>query len=275
MQVMDISYPMSPTLRYEIDTPGSARSVAVSGDHAFLVDSAGLRVIDMTTLPPQIVGNVDAPGVDVAVSGGHACVAGSGLAVIDVTDPTNPQIAGSVSTQGAAVSVDVSGSHAFVTDALGLRVIDLTDPAAPRIIGGADAVDWSGPWGVTVTNEIVIVADGQSGLQILPVQCEEPTDVPPESPPTAACLLPSYPNPFNPSTTIAFEVATGGAARLRVFDLAGRQVASLVDGVVPAGRHEVVWRGRDAQGRVMPSGTYIVRLETGSSVEAKKVMLVR
>jgi hypothetical protein len=84
-----------------------------------------------------------------------------------------------------------------------------------------------------------------------------------------------FPNPFNPRATIAFDLAEPQLARLTVHTIGGEKVATLVDGVRAAGRHEVVWDGCDARGRAMPSGTYIVRLETARGVEATKVTLAR
>ena len=68
---------------------------------------------------------------------------------------------------------------------------------------------------------------------------------------------------------------TAGPVRLQIFDLAGLLVATLLDEAGPADCHEVTWNGRDSQGRALPSGPYIVRLETEDRVEARKVMLVR
>ena len=84
------------------------------------------------------------------------------------------------------------------------------------------------------------------------------------------------PNPFNPTTTVAFELPTQNAVSLHVFDLQGRLVRTLLSGeVVPQGRHEAVWDGRDASGRQAASGTYFFRLETGGQVETKRAVLVK
>jgi flagellar hook assembly protein FlgD len=84
-----------------------------------------------------------------------------------------------------------------------------------------------------------------------------------------------YPNPFNPQVTIRYDLPRTQLVQLRVYTLAGERVATLVQEVMPAGRHEVVWNGRDSQGREMSSGSYLVRLETDSGVEGQKLMLVR
>jgi flagellar hook assembly protein FlgD len=69
------------------------------------------------------------------------------------------------------------------------------------------------------------------------------------------------PNPFNPRTTIAFDLPQPGRARLQIFDVRGRRLRGLVDGVLPAGTHRVVWDGRLDNGLPAASGTYLYRLD--------------
>ncbi len=72
-------------------------------------------------------------------------------------------------------------------------------------------------------------------------------------------LLGSHPNPFNPSTTLVFELAAAGPARLDIYSVKGRRLRGLLDGRLEAGRHELQWDGRDDAGRRLPSGVYLVR----------------
>ncbi len=87
-------------------------------------------------------------------------------------------------------------------------------------------------------------------------------------------LHPNVPNPFNPSTRIAFELAASGSVVLDVVDLAGRRVRTLVDGVRGAGLHGVRWDGRDAAGRAVASGTYLLRLRAEGATITRKATLV-
>ena len=79
-----------------------------------------------------------------------------------------------------------------------------------------------------------------------------------------------YPNPFNPSTTIQYEMAEPAYTRLTVFDVFGRTVRELVAGQLPAGRHSVVWDARNQS-----SGVYFYRLETEDFVETKSMFLAK
>lgn len=88
-------------------------------------------------------------------------------------------------------------------------------------------------------------------------------------------LMQNFPNPFNPVTTITFTLEHPGFARLRVFDIQGRVVSTLVRGALTAGLHTAVWGGLDGKGRPAPSGVYFCRLESGRSTESRKMVLAR
>jgi hypothetical protein len=93
--------------------------------------------------------------------------------------------------------------------------------------------------------------------------------------PTALRLHPCRPNPFNPRTTIKFDLPEAESVRLAVFDLAGRLVRMLVDENRSPGTYEVAWDGRDTEGREVGSGTYLARLEAGGNVEVMRMALLR
>jgi hypothetical protein len=83
-------------------------------------------------------------------------------------------------------------------------------------------------------------------------------------------LRQNYPNPFNPSTTIGFSLKTGGLVSLKIYNLLGSEVATLVSARLSPGLHEVTW---NAQG--LPSGVYYCRLLSGDDVEIRKLVLLR
>jgi len=83
-------------------------------------------------------------------------------------------------------------------------------------------------------------------------------------------LSANYPNPFNPTTKIRYELPKRTKVRLRIYDLLSREVATLVDQEKPAGSYEVRW---DASG--FASGVYFYRLQAGGFVETKKLVLLK
>ncbi len=84
-----------------------------------------------------------------------------------------------------------------------------------------------------------------------------------------------YPNPFNPATQVPYHLQSAGSARLCVYDLGGRLVRVLVDEAQGQGPHEVTWNGRDARGRLQPSGVYYFRLQTEQGVSMQKGLLLK
>jgi subtilisin-like proprotein convertase family protein len=93
--------------------------------------------------------------------------------------------------------------------------------------------------------------------------------------PVLTTLGPNVPNPFNPRTEISFHLAHSGQTQLSIFDVRGMLVRRLLDENLPAGPHGVVWDGLDRTGRAVSSGTYFYRLESGSEVLARKMLLIR
>jgi flagellar hook assembly protein FlgD len=94
------------------------------------------------------------------------------------------------------------------------------------------------------------------------------------TPPLTFRLHQNAPNPFRPATTIRFDLPRRGPVSLRVYDVAGRLVRSLVDGSpLEAGRHEAVWDGRNESGRSVGAGLYFYRLQAGSLSETRRMVL--
>ena len=96
--------------------------------------------------------------------------------------------------------------------------------------------------------------------------------------PKSLQLFQSFPNPFNPSTTLSFAIPTqmqGAPVRLEILDLLGRTVRCLIESPIEPGFHTFPWDGRDDGGRAVASGLYIVRLRAGQQVRSEKVIRIR
>jgi len=90
-----------------------------------------------------------------------------------------------------------------------------------------------------------------------------------------ALITSNYPNPFNPSTTIEYYVPAKGKAILQVFNLRGQLVDTLIDGSIDKGAHKIIWNGCDSTGRKASSGIYFLRLSTSSSVDTRKMLMIK
>jgi hypothetical protein len=88
--------------------------------------------------------------------------------------------------------------------------------------------------------------------------------------PTEYALYQNYPNPFNPATIIEFALPKASFVTLKIYDLLGNEVATLVAEKLPVGKHQRVW---EAKG--LASGVYLYRLEAGEFVQTKKLILLR
>jgi hypothetical protein len=100
-------------------------------------------------------------------------------------------------------------------------------------------------------------------------------EVTPVADPGFASLEQNYPNPFNPATTIRFELQVGQNVSLRVFDVRGKLVKTLVAGQMPAGVSSVGWNGTGDSGESVASGVYFARLETRHNVLTRKMVLLK
>jgi hypothetical protein len=118
---------------------------------------------------------------------------------------------------------------------------------------------------ITVMRENDDIAQALFQANFLPV---EPTPYPVV--PTKYALYQNFPNPFNSTTMIRFDIMVPGKVTLKVFNVLGQEVATLVDGPYSAGSHLISWNAEP-----FPSGIYFCRMETESFVEVKKLLLLK
>jgi len=157
----------------------------------------------------------------------------------------------------------------------------LADQLADAGLGNLDANpvfcrgdgDWEQYFGLAA-NSPALPVDGGCALRGAYSQACDPVGAP-EVPALVDRLYPAFPNPFNPSTTIQYDVAQAGPVTLVIYSLDGRRVANLVNEEAAIGRHEATWLGRDDRGRSMASGVYLARLVTPAGPHAIRLTLVK
>jgi hypothetical protein len=96
-----------------------------------------------------------------------------------------------------------------------------------------------------------------------------------ETAPLVGFAMQAYPNPFNPETTIKYDLAEKGNVTLEVCNIKGQRVRTLVRETVDAGFHSVAWNGRDETGKTVSSGVYFYRLSTTDKTLTKKMLLLK
>ena len=88
-------------------------------------------------------------------------------------------------------------------------------------------------------------------------------------------LSQNYQNPFNPDTRIDYTLPRAGNVKLTIYNILGQPIRTLVNAKQEAGPYSIDWDGRDMTGHAIASGVYFYNLETGSSVESRKMLLLK
>jgi choice-of-anchor B domain-containing protein len=268
--------------------------------YAAAIYGVGVEIVDVTDKSyPALLATITYPG-----SGTHNCAVSSDGGYLLTTDeigatdktlkfwdirslPGYSMVAEYTGNPSAIVhNVFVRDSLAFLSHyTAGIRVVDIHDPANPVEIGGYDSCPdsigsgaaFTGAWSVYpfFPSGKIIIGDMVSGLFIVDLG-DAPTDVRDDAPlPGQIALSQNYPNPFNPSTTIEYILDASTPVSLVVYDLLGRPVATLQQGVEQAGSHQIRWNGTDDHGRRLGSGVYIYRLAAGGRSIAKSLLLLQ
>ncbi|NHZ86680.1 MAG: T9SS type A sorting domain-containing protein, partial [Planctomycetia bacterium] len=134
-----------------------------------------------------------------------------------------------------------------------------------------DVITWLSSVSSADANLNAIPSSG-GGFAILDANLNVETDI---LTPIKFSLHPAFPNPFNPTTNIRYDLPHASYVVLRVFDLAGREIRTLARGFDLSGSKSVVWDGRDNHGRNVSAGVYIYRLEASGLVESQKMVLLK
>jgi hypothetical protein len=129
----------------------------------------------------------------------------------------------------------------------------------------------SGDYAVTFTARNVLAGSHRTIVHVV----GSPTGVDPTAAPGVTRLEQNRPNPFRPGTEIPYRLAAEGTARLAVYDPNGRLVRVISSGRESAGPHVARWDGRDARGRTVASGVYLLRLEAEGAQLTRRMLLLR
>jgi len=167
------------------------------------------------------------------------------------------------------VTIDTVNIYQFTTND---TIIDFTTEELIALMDSADTLDIG--WYVsandgdfsTLSNEIIYIIL----VDLIQVSIYDKKIVP-----TAFCLHDNYPNPFNPSTKIFYELPHESIVELAVYDLLGNKVMTLVFEKKPAGSYSVEWNGLSDNGKQMPTGLYIYRITVDNFISYKKMLLMK
>jgi hypothetical protein len=296
VEIIDVSNPASPSLIETVDLPRDASAVVGSGSSIYVAASR-LQVIDATEPVNAVyVGNSGTVDYirDVAADAEHVYVAGNvGFATYppQCPQPEPVELAAFEVSVGADV-ITVTWRTALEDDVLGFNVWRSTS-ATPGGAGDFDKLngelvrargdgagtsyeyrDRAGQPGESYVYRLEVV--DRSGAT-------ETFDAGPVTFPGGApgprirelVLYQNLPNPFNPTTSIRFELPEAGPVSVRIYDTAGRLVRTLVDATLTPEVYVFEWDGNDDNGRALESGVYFYSLRAGEQELTRKLVMLR
>ncbi len=202
----------------------------------------------------------------------------AGLRIFDITNPRFPQNINTYNNENSFLKVNISDNYAFVVDRLkGLEILDITDIDNITLKGFYKSLSARN---VLIVDSLIFLSEYHNGFSILKtdilVESKEFIEPKPED----FSLSQNYPNPFNPSTNIGFRIANFGLVTLKVYDVLGREVVTLVNEEKQPGVYEVEFSAiggsaSGGDGSHLSSGIYFYKLQTENFSLTKKMILLR
>jgi hypothetical protein len=268
LYIINVSDPLNPRLisHFFAELPMHVFAIDTIAYLQTPYDLIFINIADVTS-PQEIVRWGDHGYLaDFVLKDNFAYVLGSfRLFIIDISNPTIPSVQGYYdcgnNTDIVAQSNYIYLSHYFD----GLKIVNISDPANPFL--QASRPKSGAPYSIYVNNNLIYVADTYSlGIyRFQPTEIEENAVLP-----IRTSLRQNFPNPFNTQTTIQYDLPKAAMVTLEIFDILGRKIETLTEGIKPAGEHQATW---DASGQA--SGIYLYRIKAGNKIETKKMTLLK
>jgi hypothetical protein len=279
LQIRNIENPARPRHTGYMSCGGSVNDVTVVRGYIMAITSNGdLLTVDISNPDePTIANNVNL-GValtQIMVHSGIAFIAtaSSQILAMNVDDPLTPTIVGTVEHRGG-MQFTIDGTVAAIANGPeGAVFVDIGDPRNMAVMGqylNLQSVEY-----VLPLNGAFLLHDGTGNAHLVLQPCETTTRIDDADPAPANADFYVSPNPFNPRTTIRFASPGNAAARLEVFDLRGRLVATLYDATSPQGTESIDWDGRDNDGAILPSGVYQLNLSLDGMNATRKITILK
>lgn len=287
LAIYDLSSDPTTPVRVGTYDPYYYHDVLVRGDtlYAAAIFGEGVDILDISDKTnPTLIANFNYPGsgahnICSTEDGSHIFVGdeiGSGqwTRTFDVRDPHNATLVSEL-----VVNTNATVHNCYVEDDIlymghygeGTRVWDVTDPVNPFEIAHYKS-SVSSTWTTYPYFESgnFIVSDINEGLLVFKLDPPTTSSEPATELPLGLSLEAAYPNPFNPSTTLRFQLDESADIHLYVTDALGREVGTVAQGAYASGSHEAAF---DAEG--LPSGLYVVILESGNQRLSQRITLMK
>jgi len=238
-------------IHFDNNTAGSIGGNTIVENEATFSGGAGIYV---TGAAPDMSNNIIAYNVGGASFANGVAVPAAPASFVcnDVFGNANADYSGMADPTGTGGNI--SADPEFCDQAEGNFNLGSTSPCSAAGSGGCGLI---GALGDACGGDLSPVPDQDASI------------------PMAFKVEQNFPNPFNPSTTIRFALPSAAQTRVVVFDLAGRKVKTLVDGMLTAQSHEAVWTGTDEGGRAVSAGVYFYRVTSGDHMSVGRMALIK
>ena len=270
LEIVDVSNPSYPLRRsilqissFPLDVKARDSIVSIS------TFSQGIQIFNVSNPDrPLKVGQVLSFSFCHALRDSLIYAADNGFSIVNIKDPHAPRVLSSIGIDRRAPSLEIAEENKYaylVADKI--YVIDVNDPLAPKVV---EQISPNGiASGITAYQDTFIAA----GTALWIYKNDLITSVGPgtgNTIPNQIQLSQNYPNPFNPVTNIQFKLSHPEFVSLKIFDILGKEVTTLLNERLNPGKHVISWNATK-----LSSGAYFYRLDTGDFVLTKKAILMR
>lgn len=140
--------------------------------------------------------------------------------------------------------------------------------------------NWTVPSIATDSGQVKVIQDNATGPDYTDASGNFTINVStgikkPNNLPDKFMAYPAYPNPFNPTTTIRYDLFKSARVSLKIYNIVGQEIITLADGIQSPGRRTVVWNGKNERDQVVASGVYFYRLQVDNLVRTNKILYVK
>lgn len=300
LRVYDISNPVSPNLISSFPLPVLSRDISFNDNFAALYsriptigivtlnisDPSNIVALDTLNLPPFEY-KIEYAGDKIYTGGvqGNA----NEINIIDASHPDNLQLTGSITiepivggtTNEPIEKIFAEGDFLFVGTKDGVKIFDVSDISNPYERASfhsgftVQSIAWNQPYLYGAFNSLESIPGYLHRLfydsTFVPIETK---DIPPAIPESYR-LYQNYPNPFNPTTNIRYQLPKPSEVVLKIFNILGQEVRTVVYEKQSAGVKTVKWDGKNNSGQKVSTGIYIYRLQAGNKILSKKMLLLR
>ncbi|MDP8240282.1 MAG: T9SS type A sorting domain-containing protein [Candidatus Hatepunaea meridiana] len=255
--------------------------ITISGDYAYVGSRERFNIVNISNPEnPRLVREQAVRGVasDIEIVDDIVFVADGqttneyepGLWIFNISNPINPRFINCYTYNSfrSIVNIEIAEDFVFIVgEDCGLRILNISNPRHPfetgyyQILASPQSVAVSNGYAITANLWNIGIYDCSEALSVKDSKAQCPVHF---------SLLSVYPNPFNSSTTISYELPLVSLLDLSLYDLSGHKVMTLINGVQPSGNHSSI-----LDANILSSGMYIIRLEAAGDVQVQKILLIR